>query len=76
MGVEESGEYGKEEQPIQTNQPMLSAGGKAIPAHLPNTGTYHWILDSINQINDVGATTEILQNLNLAFYLLFLHWLK
>lgn len=55
---------------------MLSAGGKAIPAHPPNTGTYHWILNSVNQIDDVGATTEILQNLNLAFYLLFLHWLK
>lgn len=75
-GVEEFGEHGKEEELIQTNQPLPSAGGKAIPAHTPNTGTYHRILDSVNQINDVGATAEILQNLNLAFYLLFLHWLK
>lgn len=51
------------------------AGRQTHPTH-HNTGTYHWILDGINQVNDVGATTQIFQNLNLAFYLLFLHWLK
>lgn len=56
-GAEECGEHGKEEEPIQTNQPVPAASGKAIPAHPPDTGTYHWILDSVNQINDVGATT-------------------
>lgn len=44
---------------------------------LPQTpGTYHRVLHSVNQLNDICSTTKVLQNLNLSFYLLFLHWLK
>ena len=39
-------------------------------------GTYHRVLHSVNQLNDICSTTKVLQNLNLSFYLLFLHWLK
>lgn len=68
--VEQPGDHGEKQKPCP--QP------KGRQAHHPprTTGTYHWILDSVNEINDVGATTQILQNLNLTFYLLFLHWLK
>lgn len=38
--------------------------------------TYHRVLHSVNQLNDICSTTKVLQNLNLSFYLLFLHWLK
>lgn len=40
------------------------------------SGTYHRVLHSVNQLNDICSTTKVLQNLNLSFYLLFLHWLK
>ena len=43
---------------------------------LQQLGTYHRVLHSVNQLNDICSTTKVLQNLNLSFYLLFLHWLK
>lgn len=52
----------------------VPTSSKASPPQ--RTGTYHWILDGVNQVDDVGATTQVLQNLHLTFYLLFLHWLK